>query len=134
MMDNNQIDKLFFGQHVVFVGRFKKIKKDVAMEYILKNIGIINTKVSWNTNIVIVGEASQENKNLIKLNELIYSAGRNITRMSEYDFLCHIEEVSLKEKPCQKSQTPTSVFDDLIRPNNTEKKRKLHSVANQENI
>jgi predicted DNA-binding protein YlxM (UPF0122 family) len=130
-MNNNQIDKLFFGQRVVFVGRFKKIKKDAAIEYILKNSGVINKKVSWNTNIVIVGEASRENKNLIKLNELIYSAGRSITRISEDDFLCHIEEVSLKST----KQTPTSVFDDLIRPNDTEKKdnytpRKIRKMYN----
>jgi hypothetical protein len=122
MMNNNQIDKLFFGQRVVFVGKFKKIKKNAVVEYILKNNGIINKKVSWNTNIVIVGEVSQENQNLIKLNELIYSAGRGIKRMSEDDFLCHIEEVSLTEKSCQEEQTLTSVFDNLIRPNDTEKK------------
>jgi NAD-dependent DNA ligase len=106
MMNNNQIDKLFFGQRVVFVGKFKKIKKNAAVEYILKNIGVINKKVSWNTNIVIVGEVSQENQNLIKLNELIYSAGRGIKRMSEDDFLCHIEEVSLTEKSCQRVLHP----------------------------
>jgi len=122
MINNNQIDKLFFGQRVVFVGKFKKIKKNVAVQYILKNMGVINKKVSWNTNIVIVGEVSQENQNLIKLNELIYSAGRGIKRMSEDDFLCHIEEVSLTEKSCQESQILTSVFDNLIRPYNKEKK------------
>jgi len=81
----------FLGQKVVFIGKLKNIKKDIAAEYIRKNRGVILKNVSWNTSIVIFGEIKQETKiatkNLQKLDELVNEAGLNIRKMSEEEFL-----------------------------------------------
>ena len=81
----------FFCQKIVFIGKLKNVKKDVAVEYIRNSGGFILKNVSWNTSIVIFGEIKQETKiatkNLQKLDELINGAELDIRKMSEEEFL-----------------------------------------------
>ena len=82
---NTPIMDKFCGQKVVFIGRFKKMDKYEAMEYVWNHGGVSNISVSYNTSIVVIGETQQDTKNMKKLNEL--SENFDIKRMSEDEFI-----------------------------------------------